>query len=208
MPVSPDPAGASALAARKATVRADLLAARRVLTPDALAQASVRVRTALKAVLPVAAGRGVVVAGYAPTGSEPGGTDLPEVLHRALPPDGVLLLPVLRDDLDLDWARYDGRLEASPRGLPEPPGPRLGLAAVASSSLVVVPAIAVDRRGIRLGRGGGSFDRALTRVPAGVPVVALLHDGELRDHDLPAQPHDRLVSAAITPTDGLVRLPS
>lgn len=214
MPFFPEPAGAITLAARKAQVRAHVLATRRTLTPDVLADASACVRAALRLILPTGrpavTGRpaGVTVAGYAPTGPEPGGLDLPALLHHALPDEGVLLLPVLRDDFDLDWAAYEGRMVPGTRGLPEPPGPRLGRTAVAAASLVVVPAVAVDRRGMRLGRGGGSFDRALARVPAGVPVVALLHDGELQDEDLPSEPHDRAVSAAITPTEGLVWLPS
>ncbi|PSK58900.1 5-formyltetrahydrofolate cyclo-ligase [Micromonospora sp. MH33] len=77
---------------------------------------------------------------------------------------------------------------------------------MAGADLVVVPALAVDRRGYRLGRGGGSYDRALARVPATVPTVALLHDGELVEV-VPAQPHDRPVRFVITPGGGLVAVP-
>ncbi|TDB95060.1 5-formyltetrahydrofolate cyclo-ligase, partial [Micromonospora fluostatini] len=87
----------------------------------------------------------------------------------------------------------------------EPAGPRLGVTAIAGADLVVVPALAVDRRGLRLGRGGGSYDRALARVPATVPTVALLHDGELVG-SLPAQPHDRPVRAVVTPASGVIEL--
>ncbi len=203
---SPDPA------ARKGALRARYLAARRELDRDALASAARRVRAELLARLPeLLAGAppdGVpVVAAYVPTVTEPGGPELPEVLRAALGPTGRLLLPVLCADLDLDWAVYDGRLARARLGLSEPTGRRLGRAAVAAASLVVVPALAVDRRGVRLGRGGGSYDRALARVPRSTPVVALLHDGELAD-ELPAAPHDRPVSAVVTPSLGLVRLPA
>jgi 5-formyltetrahydrofolate cyclo-ligase len=80
----------------------------------------------------------------------------------------------------------------------EPSGPRLGPAAVADAHLVVVPALAVDRTGTRLGRGGGSYDRALARVRA--PSVALLYAGELVDA-LPAEPHDRRVSGVLVAGD-------
>jgi 5-formyltetrahydrofolate cyclo-ligase len=146
------------------------------------------------------------IAGYAPIGGEPGGPALPEVLSGGGVP---VLLPVLRDDLDLDWAPYHGpqSLHPGPRGLREPDTPRLGVSAIAGVDLVVVPALAVDVTGVRLGRGGGSYDRALARVPESTLVVALLYDGELVDR-LPADPHDRPVRAVVTPSAGLVVLPA
>ncbi|EEP73175.1 5-formyltetrahydrofolate cyclo-ligase [Micromonospora sp. ATCC 39149] len=180
----------------------NLLAHRRALSTPARARAAARVRAALTGL--VRRLRPARVTGYVPVGSEPGGPELPEVLRMALPPGGELLLPVLRDDLDLDWAAYTGPgcLVAAGRGLREPTGPRLGRAAIADARLVVVPALAVDRLGRRLGRGGGSYDRALARVADGALTVALLHDGELVEH-LPAEPHDRPVRAVVTPSGGL-----
>jgi 5-formyltetrahydrofolate cyclo-ligase len=199
--VSPEPGVA------KAALRSGLLAHRRSLDPAARAEHAARLQSTLIAHLPdllkPAGGRAATVAGYVPVGPEPGGADLPEVLRRALAPRARLLLPVLRDDLDLDWAVYTGMLVPATRGLREPPGARLGVSAVATAGLLVVPAVAVDRRGVRLGRGSGSFDRALARVAQGARVVALLYDGELLD-EVPAEPHDRRVSAVITPAAGLV----
>jgi 5-formyltetrahydrofolate cyclo-ligase len=132
------------------------------------------------------------VTAYVPVGAEPGG----ELLVPALAATGVrLLLPVLRDDLDLDWAEYDGTLQPGRRfRLQEPAGPRLGVDGITTAGLVIAPALAVDRAGHRLGQGGGSYDRALTRTTA--PVIVPLYPGELID-DLPAEPHDRPVSAAL-----------
>lgn len=140
------------------------------------------------------------VAAYHPVGTEPGGDGLPHALRRA---GFAVLLPVLRDDLDLDWAPYGGVEAVAPaaRGLVEPTGPRRGPDAVSRVDAVVVPALAVDRDGARLGRGGGSYDRALARVGAAVPVVALLHDGEMVDR-VPTEPHDRPVTAVVTADDG------
>lgn len=145
-----------------------------------------------------------VIAAYVPIGSEPGGPELPDVLREALPSTSSLLLPVLLPDGDLDWAPYDSPTSLSPgaRGLLEPTGHRLGRTAISRADLVVVPALAVDRCGVRLGRGGGSYDRALARVAGTAFTVALLHDGELLD-TVPAEPHDRRVRAAITPSEGL-----
>ncbi|MGA3561829.1 5-formyltetrahydrofolate cyclo-ligase [Melissospora conviva] len=190
----------------KRDLRAELLARRRQLTPAERERAAARVQATLTALLTRL--RPVRISAYVPVGSEPGGPSLPAVLASAAP-SAQLLLPVLCDDLDLDWAAYDGAqpLVAAGRGLREPPGPRLGRAAVADAELVIVPALAVDRRGLRLGRGGGSYDRALARVGADTCVVALLHDGELLPR-VPAEPHDRPVRAAVTPGDGLVPFPA
>jgi 5-formyltetrahydrofolate cyclo-ligase len=179
-------------------MRAEVLASRRSLTAETLAAAVARVTAALGELLRATAPR--LVCAYVPVGNEPGGQGLPAALSGA----GELLLPVLRADNDLDWARYTGTLLPAGRGLREPDGPRLGPAAVAGADLIVAPAVAVDRRGMRLGRGGGSYDRALARVPAGVPIVALLHDGELVDR-VPEAAHDQRVTAVITPARGLVR---
>jgi 5-formyltetrahydrofolate cyclo-ligase len=179
----------------KATVRRGLLAARRSRSDVDNADAGVRATLA-----DLVTGRGTVAA-YVPMPGEPGGPSLPDALAGT----GVrLLLPVLLPDLDLDWAVYDGALVPARFGLREPSGPRLGPAAIGSAALVVVPAVAVDRRGVRLGRGGGSYDRALARVPAGTMIVAALYDGELVDA-LPADPHDVRVTAVATPS-GLTRL--
>jgi 5-formyltetrahydrofolate cyclo-ligase len=101
-----------------------------------------------------------------------------------------VLLPVLLPDRDLNWATSDGRL--------------LGPDAIAGCDVVLVPALAVDRTGNRLGRGGGSYDRALRRARG--LTIAVLYDGELAEA-LPAQPHDVAVGAVVMPTSGLRRLP-
>lgn len=134
------------------------------------------------------------VAAYAAVGSEPATAGLVELCRE-------VLLPVLRTDGDLDWA-VAGELAPGRRGLLEPTGPRLGVDAIASCDVVLVPALAVDRAGNRLGRGGGSYDRALRRF--GGLTIALLYDGEITA-TLPAEPHDVPIGAAVTPSDGLLR---
>ncbi|MGW5350027.1 5-formyltetrahydrofolate cyclo-ligase [Streptomyces sp. NPDC004031] len=140
------------------------------------------------------------VAAYVSMGSEPGTGPLLGALHAA----GVrVLLPVLLPDNDLDWAEYGGQdaLERTPRGLFEPTGPRLGPDAVTAVQAILLPGLAVDSRGVRLGRGGGSYDRALSRVGrAGTrPALAVvLYAHEVLD-TVPAEPHDGAVDAALTP---------
>jgi 5-formyltetrahydrofolate cyclo-ligase len=147
--------------------------------------------------------RGVVrVAAHVPMPGEPGGPALASALAAAVP---EVLLPVLRPDHDLDWALHRGELApGTVRGrLQEPFGPTLGPAAIATAELVIVPALGVDREGVRLGRGGGSYDRALARVRADLEIVALLYEDEVMEA-LPREPHDHRVTAALTPA-GLVR---
>lgn len=174
----------------KSDLRAEVFPRRGRLTPEDRAAAGRSFSAALTDLLSEA----TRVAAYVSVGSEPS-----TVLLLETRPD--TLLPVLRPDGDLDWAT--GPAHAAARGLREPTGPLLGPSAVATCDLVVVPALAVARTGHRLGRGGGSYDRALVRATG--LVVALLYDGELVD-SLPAEPHDVPVAAVVTPSYGLVRL--
>jgi 5-formyltetrahydrofolate cyclo-ligase len=144
------------------------------------------------------------VAAYAALGSEPPtGPLLAALAARGVP----VLLPVLRPDGDLDWALAGlGELVAGRAGTRQPPGPLLGPDAVTSVGALVVPGLAGDSAGRRLGRGGGSYDRALTRVPRDVPVLLLLYDDEVVDH-VPVEPHDRHVTHLVTPRRVLVAQP-
>jgi 5-formyltetrahydrofolate cyclo-ligase len=162
----------------KTELRKGLLAARRSRPDREAADAAVRAALAL-----LAADLGTV-AGYVPLPNEPGGALLPDVLASAC---RRLLVPVLRPDKDLDWVVHGS---ATPGTITE-------------AELVVVPAVAVDRTGVRLGRGGGSYDRALPRVGPGTLVVAVLYPEELVDR-LPAEPHDVRVHGVVTPY-GLTR---
>ena len=74
-----------------------------------------------------------------------------------------------------------------------------------AADVVVVPALAVDRGGVRLGRGGGYYDRALRHVRPDARLVALVFDDELVDA-LPVEPHDRRVTAVVTPSGGWLDL--
>jgi len=185
----------------KRVLREEMLAARAALSADDRAQADAALAAAARR-LATGAAR---VAGYAPLPDEPGGSGLPDELAAVLPPGG-LLLPAMQPDRDLDWVAYDGALGRGEtlRILREPAGPRLGVDAIATAEIVFLPALAVDPTGARLGRGGGSYDRALTRVRPGVPVIALLYPGEVVPA-VPTQPHDRPVTAVLTP-DGLMAL--
>ncbi|MDX6199009.1 MAG: 5-formyltetrahydrofolate cyclo-ligase [Actinomycetota bacterium] len=176
----------------KAAVRAATLSRRAALSTAERAEAGEAIAAALNDVL----SRATRVAAYAAMTTEPP-TDVALALCRDV------LLPVVLADGDLDWAAGPGG-ERTARGLVEPTGPRLGVTAIAGCDVVLVPALAVDAAGHRLGRGGGSYDRALRRATG--LTIAVLYDGELVDA-LPAEPHDVPVRAVVTPASGLVLLP-
>jgi len=150
------------------------------------------------------AGMAGTVAAYMSFGTEPETSGLVFALWKR---GTYVLLPVLRPDNDLDWASYEGpdSLEPGPHGLLQPTEPRRGVTAVTSADLVIVPALAVDFGGNRLGRGGGSYDRALARVGSAVPTIALLYDGEFVE-EVPAGPHDQRVRAVAQPGRGINKL--
>ncbi len=146
--------------------------------------------------------RAATVATYVSVSSEPGTGPLLEALRGA---GKRVILPVLQADNDLDWAAYDGpqHLRSAGRGLLEPDGPLLGADAVATADAVLVPGLAVGRDGMRLGRGGGSYDRVLGRIPVGTFVCVLLNSEEVLD-SVPREDHDRPVSAVAT-ENGILR---
>lgn len=140
------------------------------------------------------------VAAYASTPTSPG--TLP--LRRALRANGLrVLLPVLLGDGHLDWAE-DGDDGSSPHDRHAASGePRLlGLEGVGQADAVIIPALAVDTLGNRLGQGAGFYDRTLRMIDPSVPVFAVVYDGEVLDaaiEAVPAEPHDQPVDAIITP---------
>jgi 5-formyltetrahydrofolate cyclo-ligase len=124
-----------------------------------------------------------------------------------------VLLPVARTTSDgspvaLQWGEYrPAQLVAGRFGLLEPAEPWLPATTLAEASIVVVPALTVDRRGVRLGRGAGFYDRTLVHRHPRARLVAVIRDQELLD-ELPGEPHDVAMTHALTPGRGLVELSS
>jgi 5-formyltetrahydrofolate cyclo-ligase len=177
--MAPDDAAAPE---EKADLREVLLSARRARSAAALEAARAAVRTR---VLEHADGL-TTVAAYEPLRTEPGSTELLADLHAR----GIaVLVPVTLPDRDLDWTPW------SPSGR----GAALGTDAIAGADLVLVPALAVAPDGTRLGRGGGSYDRALSRCGPGALLAALIFDDELV-HWLPRESWDVPVHAAVAPS--------
>jgi 5-formyltetrahydrofolate cyclo-ligase len=188
----------------KTELRAEILLARRSSAPeqhDSEAHALCRR-------LPAFIDSGETVCAYVPVGSEPGSVELIDSLLRR---DVRVLLPVAQHDaagmpVPLQWGDYrPGALRQARFGLQEPIEPWLPAEAIAAASVVLVPALAVDRTGVRLGRGAGFYDRSLPLAAPTARLVAVVRDDELVDR-LPAEPHDVRMTHALTPNGGLVEL--
>lgn len=183
----------------KRELRAEILRRRRALTAE-------QRRTDAEAL----AGRvtelvrpGVVVCAYVPIGTEPGSLAMLDALVDA---GARVLLPVTRPDSPLSWGWYrSGHLVEAQFGLLEPAPPHLPPDAIGQAGVILVPALGVDRAGVRLGRGAGFYDRSLSLAAPDALLVAVVYDDDLLPA-LPAEPHDIPMTHALTPRSGQVRL--
>ncbi|WP_430377695.1 5-formyltetrahydrofolate cyclo-ligase [Streptomyces sp. B1-3] len=194
----------------KQGLRREYLAARSRLTADDVREAASALSGRALGLPELAQAR--TVAAYVSVGSEPGTLTLLDALRER----GVrVLLPALLPDNDLDWGAYTGEgsvtrvQHGGKMALFEPAGERLGPDAVTGADVVLLPGLAVDGRGMRLGRGGGSYDRVLARLEragARPALVVLLYDTEVVA-EVPAEAHDRPVHVVVTPS-GVRRFPA
>jgi 5-formyltetrahydrofolate cyclo-ligase len=187
----------------KRALRADLRERRQMLSDAAREQAGAGLTTQLLALV-----------------DEHGATSVSCFLSTTIEPEtrgfiraavarGVrVLLPVTRVDGLLDWAvaTEDGEIAEGLFGLPEPVGDLLGPIAVNDVDLMIIPAAAVDRSGMRLGWGRGYYDKTIGSMERCPPVYAVVFDTEYLDV-VPREKHDQPVTGIVTPTR-TVRLPA
>ncbi|KLO32402.1 5-formyltetrahydrofolate cyclo-ligase [Mycobacterium haemophilum] len=192
--------------ASKAALRKQLLAARRNVADDVRAAEARMLSQHLELLVTSAS----TVCAYVPVGTEPGAIEMLDVL---LCRTGRVLLPVARTSgdetpLPLRWGEYrPGGLTPGRWGVLEPPEPWLPSSALTEASLVLVPALAVDRHGVRLGRGGGFYDRSLAGRDPHARLIAIVRDPEFLNA-LPSEPHDVRMTHAVMPERGVIALPS
>ncbi|MGK2870026.1 MAG: 5-formyltetrahydrofolate cyclo-ligase [Mycobacterium sp.] len=196
--------GANVAIRTKPELRARILAARRALTGPERATETRSLQTQIST---VTHGAGTVCA-YIPVGSEPGAApgDAVPILDTLT---GVrILVPIARTGLPMHWAEYRaGELVGAPFGLREPPPPWLAPESIAEATVLLVPALAVDRDGVRLGRGAGFYDRVLPMADPQARLIAVVRDDEVVA-TLPAESHDVPMTHALTPGRGLLQLGS
>jgi len=184
----------------KEKLRLEAIARRRKISARDRTQSAEAIAAHVLA-LPIIA-RASRVAAYVSMPSEPGtAPTIAGLLDRGI----EVFVPISLEDGKLDWVAFspEAALLSTALGIAEPEGERLGVGALSSVDFVIVPALAVDVEGNRLGRGAGYFDRALADAKA--PLCALLFAGEIADA-LPHEQHDVPVNMVVTPT-GVFRVP-
>lgn len=185
----------SPIAAAKKETRRRLFARRRGLLADDRARFNAALRSHLVRFLKEQ--EACTVAAYSPLGSEPGGPELVSALAES----GLeVWLPISLPDGELEWALFTGtdNMDAGALGISEPIGARRGNELLQECDVIIVPALAANAAGVRLGKGGGYYDRALATAPSTTRIV-VLYDHEL-GVNLPVEKHDVATGWAVTPS--------
>lgn len=141
----------------------------------------------------------ITVAAYVSMGTE---VPMADLLDSLIERNLRVLVPVLGSGRDLGWSVFTGsdRLhEAGPRRPQEPDGPVLPAEAIAAADLIITAGIMVDRSGIRLGRGGGWYDRMLALKSPEARVITVVWPWEFVAGPLPREPWDQPVDGVLTP---------
>lgn len=177
----------------KRRLRERVIAARARLTAAEREEASRRIADRLAELDAYAGARTIAL--YAPIGAE---VDTGEIVRRALAAGKSLAWPRLQAGrLALEFAACDpAGLVGGPHGTHQPPP---GAPAVPPEriDLVLVPGVAFDARGRRLGRGRGHYDATLAAMPPRVARVGLCFEVQLVPR-LPNEPHDAPLDAIVT----------
>ncbi|HYJ28749.1 MAG TPA: 5-formyltetrahydrofolate cyclo-ligase [Allosphingosinicella sp.] len=179
----------------KAELRRDALERRRAfarsLAPDLRAELEAKLADI---VLPRLAGFGIV-AGYHPLKDE---ISPYSILDRLGPGTRAVLPWFLDRDARMIW-REAPAVEPSPWGVLQPAGDAEPLA----PDLVLVPLVAADRSGTRIGHGKGHYDRALAHLREGgtVATIGLAWEHQIVDETLDPDPWDVPLDAIATPKE-------
>lgn len=184
----------------KEALRSAIRANRQIRSERLRAEAAEHFADVIESIPEVAAAR--CIAAYVSRSAEPRtGTLLERLATRGV----RVLLPVLGSGLERGWAEFaglDDLLERAPGRPPEPGTPAHGAEELAEADLIVAPALAVDTSGMRLGQGGGWYDRALEHRRPGTTVIAVVFPEEVYDAEqrpIPREDHDVPIDGFATP---------
>lgn len=188
----------------KRALRAELRERRQLLSESQRQDASSAIARRLDDLVAATDARSISC--FLSTSTEP---DTREFVTAAVRRGIRVLLPVTRADGLLDWAvaSDDDEIAEGLFGLPEPTGEVLGPIAVNDVDLMIIPAAAVDRSGMRMGWGRGYFDKTIGSMEKCPPVYAVVYDSEVLDV-LPREVHDQPVTGVVTPSQTLLLSPT
>lgn len=151
------------------------------------------------------------VAAYLSVGTEPPTLPLLTALHDA---GFRVAVPVCEPEFRLSWTRWYPGVPLQPGLFPslaEPAGPRFSLEQPGSVHTFLVPALAADAAGARMGKGGGYYDRFLARARAAgnaAPAVAVVYSEEfVAAGTFESSPLDMGMDGVLTPS-GWQELPA
>ncbi len=195
----PPPPPPPSISNEKAVLRRALQRRRRALPPQAIEAAGAAVVARIAAapwferartIGIYAAARGEVPLG----GLLPHGAERCFAYPRVDPSSRVLTFWALETGVDL---------EVGPMEIPIPPRHGVRQIALSDLDLILVPGVAFDREGQRLGQGGGYYDTTLPRTSA--HRVGVAHDWQVLE-TLPHEAHDAPLHQIVTPS-GILRVP-
>jgi len=180
---------------RKRALRAELRERRQNLTSSERESATAGFTENLQSVVLDLSARSISC--YLSARNEP---DTRPFLDWAMAEGIRVLFPISREDGLLDWTVGDGEEEFTGiSGVPEVAGTLLGPIAINDVDLIIVPAAAVGRDGLRMGWGRGYFDKTLGSMEKCPPVYAVVFDSEFLE-EVPGEVHDQPVNGIVTPT--------
>lgn len=192
---------------RKSVLRQELRTRRAALSAeeiDAYAVGFAKTGIALLDSLPLNTSRQAIT-GYLPVAAEPPVLALLEAFSSA---GHQVFMPVCEPKRQLSWVLWHPGIElrtSNFAAIQEPVGERLGFEVFSAVGMMLLPALAVDGSGTRLGQGGGYYDRVLSRLrqgnPAHTPVfaAAVYSEDLLPAGSLPREALDQPVQCALTP---------
>lgn len=183
------------IARQKSLLRAHTRAARRAVTPERREAAAEAIAARVLALPEFADVRAALLYGATPEEADPA------PLERALRERGVrIAYPRVAGPrrLTLHWVEGPADLVGGSFGLLEPRADA-PLASTDDLDAVVVPGVAFDARGYRLGFGGGFYDALLAECSGHMPTVGIAFDEQVVDA-CPVDEHDHTVNVLVTPT--------
>jgi 5-formyltetrahydrofolate cyclo-ligase len=140
-------------------------------------------------------GKPGVLGAYHPVRSE---IDCLPLVHHLRGSGWSVALPVIVEGAPLDFHLWDAGipLAAGPFGIPQPSG-----TPAVTPNVLLVPFLAFDAQGHRLGYGGGFYDRTLAALRQNGTLIAigLAYDSQ-EVPEVPAGPHDQRLDWVLTPS--------